>query len=371
MKNTSPIIHSLVFVGPDACDFSRQLVSFLDSYPTSLHPTKITFFNNLEEFTPWLLLKLLQNESIPNGIVLDIPTHSNSIKTFLSNGSFPQKFKYIPLVFYSKRTMSVEEKKTWVSIKGVDDIFDGEVNPDKFMVRLKFLQEFKIKILNYAPSEEENESNFQEDKISYTLKRSLDILVASFLLILVSPISLFIGIIIKLESKGPIFYKSQRAGANYKVFQFLKFRTMYIGSDDKLKGMLHLNQYAENNNDPQIFVKLASDPRITPFGSFLRNTSLDEIPQLINVIKGDMSLVGNRPLPLYEAVSLTKDEWVERFLAPAGITGLWQITKRGQKNMTVSERIDLDINYANQNSFLYDLWILIKTPRALIQKENV
>lgn len=146
---------------------------------------------------------------------------------------------------------------------------------------------------------------------------------------------------------------------------------MYVGSDAKLKEMLHLNQYSDSGNGKQVFIKFASDPRITKFGQFLRNTSLDEIPQLINVLKGDMSLVGNRPLELYEAVSFTKDEWVERFLAPAGITGLWQITKRGQKDMTVHERINLDINYANKNSFLYDLWILIKTPRALIQKENV
>jgi lipopolysaccharide/colanic/teichoic acid biosynthesis glycosyltransferase len=103
----------------------------------------------------------------------------------------------------------------------------------------------------------------------------------------------------------------------------------------------------------------------------LRNSSLDEIPQLFNVLKGDMSLVGNRPLPLYEARTLTTDLTVERFNAPAGITGLWQISKRGNKEMSVAERIALDIQYAHDYSFTHDLKIILKTPMALIQKYNV
>jgi lipopolysaccharide/colanic/teichoic acid biosynthesis glycosyltransferase len=106
-------------------------------------------------------------------------------------------------------------------------------------------------------------------------------------------------------------------------------------------------------------------------GAFLRNTSLDELPQLFNVLWGDMSLVGNRPLPLYEAATLTTDEWAARFLAPAGITGLWQIKKRGHNEMSVEERINLDITYSQKYSFMYDLWIMANTPFALIQKSNV
>jgi lipopolysaccharide/colanic/teichoic acid biosynthesis glycosyltransferase len=115
---------------------------------------------------------------------------------------------------------------------------------------------------------------------------------------------------------------------------------------------------------------MENDPRVTRIGTYLRNSSLDELPQLINVLKGDMSLVGNRPLPLYEASTLTTDEWAERFVAPAGITGLWQIRKRGKDEMSVEERIHLDLAYARNNNLVMDLWIMLQTPRVLLQSQN-
>ena len=132
----------------------------------------------------------------------------------------------------------------------------------------------------------------------------------------------------------------------------------------------YLEKHPELLQEYQKNMKLQNDPRVTRVGKFLRKTSLDELPQLINVLLGDMSLVGNRPLPLYEAATLTTDEWAKRFLAPAGITGLWQIKKRGNKDMSVEERINLDIYYANKYNFAYDLWIMANTPTALIQKTN-
>lgn len=201
------------------------------------------------------------------------------------------------------------------------------------------------------------------------LKRTFDILVAGTALLLLSPIFLLIAIIIRFESKGPIFYAARRAGKNYKIFKFYKFRTMVPDADKQLKKFQHLNQY--DKKDGPVFYKVSNDPRVTRFGKILRNTSLDELPQLVNVLKGDMSLVGNRPLPLYEATTLTTDDWAQRFLAPAGITGLWQISKRGKKDMSADERIALDINYSKSHSFTYDMWIMVNTPKALIQKDNV
>jgi lipopolysaccharide/colanic/teichoic acid biosynthesis glycosyltransferase len=180
---------------------------------------------------------------------------------------------------------------------------------------------------------------------------------------------LLIALSVMAESGWPVFYISKRAGKGYRIFNFYKFRTMFTGSDRHLLEMSHLNQY-QGSRRPRFF-KVKNDPRITRVGRFLRNSSLDELPQLINVLAGDMSLVGNRPLPLYEAETLTTNVLADRFLAPAGITGLWQIKQRGREVMTEEERISLDIDYVNNSNFIYDLWIMANTPQALMQKANV
>lgn len=205
---------------------------------------------------------------------------------------------------------------------------------------------------------------------NYLIKQILDIVFATALILLLLPLFLVIIIAIKLESKGPIIYKAKRAGRGFRIFNFYKFRTMVTNADKKVQELVHLNQYNSKKNGAYFF-KVSNDPRITKVGRFLRNTSLDELPQLFNVIKGDMSLVGNRPLPLYEAATLTTNEFVERFMAPAGITGLWQIKKRGRADMSAEERIRLDISYVKKSSLLYDLWIMLNTPKALIQKSDV
>ncbi|MBS1659461.1 MAG: sugar transferase, partial [Bacteroidetes bacterium] len=162
----------------------------------------------------------------------------------------------------------------------------------------------------------------------------------------------------------------RRAVRGYRIFNFSKFRTMHRDADKRVAEVHHLHQYTSESKGP-VFFKISNDPRITKVGGFLRNTSLDELPQLFNVFLGDMSLVGNRPLPLYEAATLTTDDYAARFLAPAGITGLWQVKKRGNRDMSVEERINLDIDYASKCNFTTDLWIIANTPTALFQKENV
>ena len=176
-----------------------------------------------------------------------------------------------------------------------------------------------------------------------------------------------------LESKGPVVYKSKRVGSGYQVFEFLKFRSMCTGADAQLVEMHHLNQYQNGvSSSKPFFVKIAQDPRITRVGRFIRKYSIDELPQFINVLRGEMSLVGNRPLPIYEAESLTSDEWSARFLAPAGITGRWQISKRGQPDMTAEDRVGIDIAYSKEKySILADLKIVFKTFLVFVQKEDV
>ncbi len=119
-------------------------------------------------------------------------------------------------------------------------------------------------------------------------------------------------------------------------------------------------------------LKFQHDPRITKVGRFIRKYSIDELPQLFNILKGDMSVVGNRPLPLYEAEKLTGDEYIDRFIAPAGLTGLWQVEKRGDSGkLSSEERKQLDIQYGRTYSFKTDMRIILKTLTAFIQKENV
>ncbi|QHS63932.1 sugar transferase [Chitinophaga agri] len=251
----------------------------------------------------------------------------------------------------------------------IDEIITTKCLP-KLASKVAFINKFK-QLNAFPPLTVVGGKRKQDHKrtVNAILKRGFDIIVAGTALLVISPILLLIAAIIKLESRGSVFYAARRAGRNYQVFKFYKFRTMVADADKKLQQLQHMNQY--KNGDGPVFYKVSNDPRVTRFGAFLRNTSLDELPQLFNVLKGDMSLVGNRPLPLYEASTLTTDEWAQRFLAPAGITGLWQISKRGKKEMSAQERIALDINYSNQHNFKYDMWIMANTPKALIQKDNV
>lgn len=203
-------------------------------------------------------------------------------------------------------------------------------------------------------------------------KRIFDILSSGTALLLLSPVLLAVALVVRLESKGPVIYKSKRVGTGYKIFNFYKFRSMRLGADKEINELSALNQYGEgDNNGKSAFVKIKNDPRITRIGQFLRSTSIDELPQLYNVFKGDMSLVGNRPLPLYEAEMLTSNEWTQRFLGPAGLTGLWQISKRGKTEMSDYERKKLDNFYATHHSFWLDIKIILGTFPALFQKEKV
>ncbi len=279
------------------------------------------------------------------------------------------KEKSIPFIIYSSK---FEQAAKDLALKfGADEYHHGEITYS-FLKRVEFikkLKDYKNQRGNKPYVSIQAHEEIPQIKL-WASKRAFDIILSAFGLLCISPLLIIIAILIKFESKGPIFYISKRAGAGYKIFDFYKFRSMRVGAAEELKKLEHLNQYSENSANG-VFFKIKNDPRVTRIGNFLRSTSLDEIPQLINVLKGDMSLVGNRPLPLYEAEKLTKDQIAWRFLAPAGITGLWQVTKRGKEDMSPEERIALDMEYAMKNSFWLDVKILMSTFPALLQKEKV
>ncbi|WP_285008113.1 sugar transferase [Pedobacter faecalis] len=249
----------------------------------------------------------------------------------------------------------------------VNDLYYAPIPVKDLCERIFFLVKFKL--IKPQLSDLSN--------IDYTYKmpfqkRLFDIVASGLALLILSPLLLLVGVIVALESKGPVIFKSKRVGTGYKVFDFYKFRSMRQGASDELKQLSeNLNQYDKSETGNTTFVKLKNDPRITRFGSFIRKYSIDELPQLFNVLIGDMSLVGNRPLPLYEAEMLTSNEWTMRFLGPAGLTGLWQVSRRGKADMSERERKKLDNFYAQNHSFWLDLKILLKTLPAAVQKEKV
>lgn len=321
----------------------------------------------------FILNRLASKENtVPELFIVDASTSRREIAEIFSFVSQMADMSEIPFIIDASFS-NATEIESLRRLEFVDEIiFLNDLNSQKLNAKVAFLKKVKQRSsgLNHKHQVETSARGLGVTK-SYA-KRIFDIVTSSLILLLASPIMILIALAIKLESKGPVFYISKRAGRGYKVFNFFKFRTMYTGADLQVKELQHMNQYqadAKSAADP-VFFKINNDPRITKVGLFLRKTSLDEIPQLVNVLKGDMSLVGNRPLPLYEASALTTDEWAMRFMAPAGITGLWQIKKRGQDDMSTEERLNLDIDYAEKCNFMYDLWIMANTPSALIQKTN-
>ncbi len=262
--------------------------------------------------------------------------------------------------------------KSRALMEKANDFYISPFSMGEISERLKFLIKFKL----IKPDVKKFRSNTVKEYRIPFVKRLFDVVFSSVAIILLSPLFVVIALLIKLESRGPIIYKSKRAGTGYKIFDFYKFRSMVVDADKMLEELSKVsNQYTGGNNhkqtEPSAFIKIKNDPRVTRLGYFLRNTSIDELPQLFNVLKGDMSIVGNRPLPLYEAELLTSNLWTMRFLGPAGITGLWQVSKRGKSEMSDEERKELDNFYAKNGSFMMDMNIIIKTIPALLQKEKV
>lgn len=319
-------------------------------------------------------------------------------------------------------TLSNEERLTYQKC-GINDTLNRDSSVTEINKKIQFITSRE----NILFDDKASGKNILHFKIPIW-KRTFDILFSLIALIILSPVFIITAIAIKLESEGPVMFKSKRVGTNYTVFDFLKFRSMFVDADKRLKELSKTqNQYSEKVEEPALpvghfdanvddnttvsddlaaemlisddevmlvgddfvvsetsfnkqktedinnaFVKIENDPRITKVGHFIRKYSIDELPQLVNILKGDMSVVGNRPLPLYEAEKLTSDDSIDRFMAPAGLTGLWQVEKRGDSGkLSAEERKQLDITYGQTYNFILDMKIIFKTLTAFIQKDDV
>jgi len=197
--------------------------------------------------------------------------------------------------------------------------------------------------------------------------RALDIAVALPALVLCGPLLAFLALLVRATSRGPALYRQQRLGRGKHVFTLLKLRTMYVHSDDAIHREYVTTQLT--GSQPQVcgrrgLFKLDGDPRVTLVGSWLRRTSLDELPQLLNVLKGEMSVVGPRPVLAWEA-ELFAARHQRRFEVKPGITGLWQVS--GRSRLTMQQALDLDAEYVRRRSLALDVMILLRTLPALMK----
>ncbi|AJD32670.1 exopolysaccharide biosynthesis polyprenyl glycosylphosphotransferase [Clostridium sporogenes] len=214
--------------------------------------------------------------------------------------------------------------------------------------------------------------NLEEDQIEYrseysktimyfVTKRIIDILGSIIGLLLLSPILIITAIVIKLDSKGPIFFIQERVGKNGEYFNMYKFRSMVIDAEEKLY------QLKDKNEMSGPMFKMKNDPRVTRVGSFIRRTSIDELPQLFNVLKGEMSLVGPRPNLPREVIKFT-DYQKDKLLAQPGITCYWQVM--GRNNIDFEQWIELDVKYVRERSTWVDIKLIFKTVGLLLGDEN-
>lgn len=393
---------------------------FADEFCRHSESVSVSPVNSIENALRWLH----NNSSFEKGKWMNIQNSLDAIlcEKQLSDSDIAQFQEYLNRVFDPAKkiplvllcdTVSKEEKLKALE-NGFDDIFVHPISFEQVLERIEFLKELRSNLRSQEIKTAHDA--IKKYKIGFW-KRSFDILLSGGVLLLASPFLLLVILAIRLESKGKVYYISKRVGTGYKIFNFLKLRSMYPDADKRLKEFQHLNQYVHDDeedttpttsevledtvqgngtklisDDAEVdenvhnekrkksaesaFVKFDNDPRITKVGKIIRKLSIDELPQLINVLKGDMSIVGNRPLPLYEAEMLTTDEWTERFNGPAGITGLWQVEARGRSSkMSPEERKQLDVKYVeyanSKYAFLIDMWIILRTFKAVFQKENV
>lgn len=196
---------------------------------------------------------------------------------------------------------------------------------------------------------------------SRVIKRTGDISFSLLVLTLGSPLLLALALLVKLSSRGPVFYLQPRVGRDYRSFGCIKFRTMRKDADLLLAGILKRSPQleAEFRND----FKLKDDPRITPLGKFLRRSSLDELPQFVNVLRGEMSVVGPRPIVRRELPRYGR-QMDEVLAVRPGLTGLWQVS--GRNNLSYAERVRLDVNYARHRTLWLDLQILLRTVAVVL-----
>jgi lipopolysaccharide/colanic/teichoic acid biosynthesis glycosyltransferase len=277
-------------------------------------------------------------------IFIDLPFCYTSFHVFLSETEKVRELANVPVIL-NIRNLTPEEISFVRKKKMADELVDFKVEMASIQEKISFLHQISVSIAD-------NQSNIKIERKpsavypdTFFLKRTLDIFLSLFLMICLSPLFLLIALAIKLESRGPVFYNSYRAGRGFRIFKLYHFRTMKVGADRMLNSLVKLNTFNNFGHAP-VCIAPENDPRVTKLGRFLSKSGLNKLPGLINVLNGNLSLLGKDPLHLYEAVSLINNESADRFSVNAGITSLYSVNSDKSKKLNFFDRINSDIAIA-------------------------
>lgn len=284
----------------------------------------------------------------PDSIIPGIVSDFDSFSKYLRNNIVDEVLIALPIKSYYERVSNLIAacEEQGIIVRMCTDFFDTKIASQINRIG-------KNQILSIYTN-----SMFKK---RYFIKEIFDIICGAVLLVMLSPVFILVALTIKIFSKGPVFFVQERLGINKRLFKLYKFRTMVPDAEAKIGGLEYLNEMQG------AAFKIKNDPRITAIGNFLRKTSIDELPQLLNVIKGDISLVGPRPLPNRDYNGFKKDWQCRRFSVKPGITCTWQIS--GRNNITFDKWMEMDLEYIDKWNLLMDFKILLKTiPVALMGK---
>lgn len=373
MEKDKKVMLKILHIGPDP-EFSSPIV-----YENK--QVEIETMDNVFSVSHWIAIN-----GLPDALVCERNLLGESVFEFYD--FWVDKFdkdQRIPFILLEEHN---QEKVLAVTERKIDGVLTKPASEETLIRQILMLRKDKPGLNQDQISDIEG---FKPYKLTL-LKRAFDIILASICLLIVSPILLIFMIAIRLETKGKVFYVSKRVGSGLQVFDFYKLRSMYAYSDKRLKELAHLNEIIKetsglstdkspaeinsvNQESDRDNSTLQGDSRVTKVGYFMRKLNIDELPQLFNVIKGDLSMVGNRPLPLYEAELLTTTDWNDRFLGPAGVTGIWKVVSRRRlRSMSHEERNRLQNKYSkiagSRNPFWKDGWVIIQTLPVLFKKGN-
>jgi lipopolysaccharide/colanic/teichoic acid biosynthesis glycosyltransferase len=320
---------SYLYIGLNETDF----VSFKTDFKSGIS------FDNLEKGIQFLNHRV--DDQKISVIFIDLPFCYTSFHVFLSETEKIRTLSNVPVIL-NIRNLTPEEISFVRKKKMADELIDFKVEMASIHEKIEFLRIISLSIAD-------NQSNIKiEQKPSavypdtFFLKRTLDIILSLLLMIALSPLFVLIALAIKLESRGPVFYNSYRAGRGFRIFKLYHFRTMKVGADRMLNSFVKLNTFNNFGHAP-VFLAPQNDPRFTKLGRFLTQSGLNKLPGLINVLYGNLSFVGKDPLHLYEAASLTNNESADRFVKNSGLSGMWKFSLKRWASFSTSANSMSDI----------------------------